>query len=56
MGEILSVRDEDRARTYIERGDELRKDFDQRFFKRLNLFTQLKQQLQRYQGLYSFVF
>ena len=30
MGEILSVRDEQRARTYIERGDELRRDFDQR--------------------------
>ncbi|MAR79829.1 MAG: hypothetical protein CL427_00010 [Acidimicrobiaceae bacterium] len=30
MGEILSVRDEERARTYIERGDELRKDFDRR--------------------------
>jgi len=30
MGEILSVRDEERARTYIERGDELRKDFDKR--------------------------
>jgi len=30
MGEILNVRDEERARTYIERGDELRKDFDQR--------------------------
>ena len=30
MGEILSVRDEERARTYIERGDELRRDFDQR--------------------------
>ena len=30
MGEILSVRDEDRARTYIERGDELRRYFDQR--------------------------
>ena len=30
MGEILSVRDEERARTYIERGDEMRKDFDRR--------------------------
>ena len=30
MGEILSVRDEERARTNIERGDELRKDFDRR--------------------------
>ena len=30
MGEILSVRDEQRARTYIERGDEMRKDFDRR--------------------------
>ena len=30
MGEILSVRDEERARIYIERGDELRKDFDKR--------------------------
>ena len=30
MGEILSVRDEQRARKYIERGDELRRDFDQR--------------------------
>ncbi len=30
MGEILSARDEQRARTYIERGDELRRDFDQR--------------------------
>ena len=30
MGEILSMRDEDRARTYIERGDEMRKDFDRR--------------------------
>jgi phosphate transport system protein len=30
MGEILSVRDEDRARTFIERGDGLRRDFDQR--------------------------
>jgi len=28
MGEILSMRDEERARTYIERGDEMRKDFD----------------------------
>ena len=30
MGEILSMRDEERARTYIERGDEMRKDFDRR--------------------------
>ena len=30
MGEILSVRDEQRARKYIERGDELRRNFDQR--------------------------
>ena len=30
MGEILSVRDEDRAHIFIERGDELRRDFDQR--------------------------
>tara|TARA_B110000438_G_C15756782_1_gene625465 strand:+ start:577 stop:1245 length:669 start_codon:yes stop_codon:yes gene_type:complete len=30
MGEILGVRDEDRARDFIERGDELRRDFDQR--------------------------
>ena len=30
MGEILSMRDEARARTYIERGDEMRKDFDRR--------------------------
>ena len=28
MGEILSMRDEERASTYIERGDEMRKDFD----------------------------
>ena len=30
MGEILNSRDEERARTYIERGDELRRDFDGR--------------------------
>ena len=30
MGEILSMRDEESARTYIERGDEMRKDFDRR--------------------------
>ena len=30
MGEIFGVRDKERARTYIERGDELRRDFDQR--------------------------
>ena len=30
MGEILSMRDEERARTYIEGGDEMRKDFDRR--------------------------
>ena len=30
MGEILSMQDEERARTYIERGDEMRKDFDRR--------------------------
>ena len=30
MGEILSMRDEERARTYIERGDEMRKDFARR--------------------------
>ena len=28
MGEILDTRDEDRARTYIERGDQLRREFD----------------------------
>ena len=28
MGEILTVRDEDRARAYIARGDELRREFD----------------------------
>ena len=28
MGEILTVRDEERARTYIARGDELRREFD----------------------------
>ena len=28
MGEILTTRDEDRARAYIERGDELRREFD----------------------------
>ena len=28
MGEILATRDEDRARAYIERGDELRRGFD----------------------------
>jgi phosphate uptake regulator len=30
MGEILTVRDEDRARAYIDRGDELRREFDDR--------------------------
>ena len=28
MGEILDTRDEDRARAYIERGDQLRREFD----------------------------
>ena len=28
MGEILTTRDEDRARAYIERGDQLRREFD----------------------------
>ena len=28
MGEILDTRDEDRARVYIERGDQLRREFD----------------------------
>ena len=28
MGEILDMRDEDRARAYIERGDQLRREFD----------------------------
>ena len=28
MGEILAMRDEDRARAYIERGDQLRREFD----------------------------
>ena len=28
LGEILSVRDEDRTRAYIQRGDELRREFD----------------------------
>lgn len=36
MGEILNSRDEDRARTYIERGDELRRDFDSRISKLLH--------------------
>ena len=36
MGEILSVRDEERARTYIERGDEMRKDFDRRVYELLH--------------------
>ncbi len=30
LGEILSVRDEDRTRAYIQRGDELRREFDGR--------------------------
>ena len=36
MGEILNSRDEDRARIYIERGDELRRDFDSRISKLLH--------------------
>ncbi len=30
MGEILTVRDEERTRTYINRGDEMRREFDAR--------------------------
>jgi len=30
MGELLTTRDEDRARAYIDRGDELRREFDGR--------------------------
>ena len=30
MGELLTTRDEDRARAYINRGDELRREFDDR--------------------------
>jgi phosphate uptake regulator len=30
MGELLTTRDEDRARAYIVRGDELRREFDGR--------------------------
>ena len=30
MGELLTTRDEDRARAYITRGDELRREFDDR--------------------------
>ena len=36
MGEILSSRDEERARIYIERGDELRRHFDSRISELLH--------------------
>tara|TARA_Y100000294_G_scaffold17037_1_gene14982 strand:- start:5222 stop:5884 length:663 start_codon:yes stop_codon:yes gene_type:complete len=36
MGELLTTRDEDRARAYIARGDEMRRDFDARIIELLH--------------------
>ncbi len=36
MGELLTTRDEDRARVYIARGDEMRRDFDARIIELLH--------------------
>ena len=36
MGELLTTRDEDRARAYIARGDEIRRDFDARIIELLH--------------------